>query len=133
MFDNFDEFKKLHPALANLKPENMVKDGLSAPLHEGAHPLLQGEGLDQVTPRLSAYRDGPQRRYAAPALPGHARRWNGPALGPQAADVAADIEKAPEALRVLVADSDTGGRAASGATATLIFAVAVAWSLFQLW
>ena len=29
VFDNFDEFKKLHPALANLKPENMVKDGLS--------------------------------------------------------------------------------------------------------
>jgi TRAP-type uncharacterized transport system substrate-binding protein len=28
VFDNFDEFKKLHPALAHLKPENMVKDGL---------------------------------------------------------------------------------------------------------
>ena len=36
VFDNFDEFKKLHPALANLKPESMIKDGLSAPLHEGA-------------------------------------------------------------------------------------------------
>ena len=36
VFENFDEFKKLHPALANLKPENMIKDGLSAPLHEGA-------------------------------------------------------------------------------------------------
>jgi TRAP transporter TAXI family solute receptor len=36
VFDNFDEFKKLHPALAVLKPEAMVKDGLSAPLHEGA-------------------------------------------------------------------------------------------------
>ena len=36
VFDNFDEFKKLHPALANLKPEDMVKNGLSAPLHEGA-------------------------------------------------------------------------------------------------
>ncbi|MET0310454.1 MAG: TAXI family TRAP transporter solute-binding subunit [Burkholderiaceae bacterium] len=36
VFDNFDEFKKLHPALANLNPANMVKDGLSAPLHEGA-------------------------------------------------------------------------------------------------
>ncbi len=36
VFDNFDEFKKLHPALANLKPENMIRDGLSAPLHEGA-------------------------------------------------------------------------------------------------
>ena len=49
VFDNFDEFKKLHPALANLKPENMVKDGLSAPLHEGARAVLQGKGLDQVT------------------------------------------------------------------------------------
>jgi len=36
VFDNFEEFKKLHPALAHLKPENMVQDGLSAPLHEGA-------------------------------------------------------------------------------------------------
>ena len=36
VFDNFDEFKKLHPALANLSPQNMIKDGLSAPLHEGA-------------------------------------------------------------------------------------------------
>jgi len=36
VFDNFDEFKKLHPALANLEPEGMIKTGLSAPLHEGA-------------------------------------------------------------------------------------------------
>jgi len=36
VFDNFDEFKKLHPALAVLNPQNMVKDGLSAPLHDGA-------------------------------------------------------------------------------------------------
>ena len=35
VFDNFDELKRLHPALANLKPENMIRDGLSAPLHEG--------------------------------------------------------------------------------------------------
>jgi TRAP transporter 4TM/12TM fusion protein len=47
--------------------------------------------------------------------------------------VATDIEKAPEALRTLVADSDTGGRAASGFVAQLVFAVAVFWSLFQLW
>jgi len=36
VFDNFEEFKKLHPALAVLKPELMVRDGLTAPLHEGA-------------------------------------------------------------------------------------------------
>jgi TRAP transporter TAXI family solute receptor len=44
VFDNFDEFKKLHPALATLKPENMVKDGLSAPLHEGAAKYYREKG-----------------------------------------------------------------------------------------
>ncbi|MCK5902784.1 MAG: TAXI family TRAP transporter solute-binding subunit [Cocleimonas sp.] len=36
VFDNIDSFKKLHPALKNLKVTEMVKDGLSAPLHSGA-------------------------------------------------------------------------------------------------
>ena len=44
VFDNFDEFKKLHPALANLKPENMIADGLSAPLHEGAARYYKEKG-----------------------------------------------------------------------------------------
>jgi len=44
VFDNFDEFKKLHPALANLTPEQMVKDGLSAPLHEGALKYYKEKG-----------------------------------------------------------------------------------------
>ena len=44
VFDNFDEFKKLHPALANLTHEGMVKDGLSAPLHEGALRYYKEKG-----------------------------------------------------------------------------------------
>jgi TRAP transporter 4TM/12TM fusion protein len=36
-------------------------------------------------------------------------------------------------LQQLLADADTGGRAAHGLVGKLIFAVAVAWSLFQLW
>ena len=44
VFDNFDEFKKLHPALANLKPETMIKDGLSAPLHDGAVKYYKEKG-----------------------------------------------------------------------------------------
>jgi len=44
VFDNFDEFKKLHPALANLKPEEMVQNGLSAPLHEGALKYYKEKG-----------------------------------------------------------------------------------------
>ena len=43
-FDNFDEFKKLHPALANLDPAKMVKDGLSAPLHPGAAKYYKEKG-----------------------------------------------------------------------------------------
>jgi len=44
VFENFDEFKRLHPALAHLKPENMVKDGLSAPLHDGAARYYREKG-----------------------------------------------------------------------------------------
>jgi hypothetical protein len=36
VFENFDEFKKLHPAFGHLDPKNMIKDGLSAPLHPAA-------------------------------------------------------------------------------------------------
>ncbi len=43
-FENFDEFKKLHPAFANLDPEHMIKDGLSAPLHEGAIRYYKEKG-----------------------------------------------------------------------------------------
>ena len=44
VFDNFDEFKKLHPALAVLSSEHMIKDGLSAPLHEGAIRYYKEKG-----------------------------------------------------------------------------------------
>ena len=45
VFENFDTFKKLHPAFANLKKEQMVKDGLSAPLHPGAAKYYKEAGL----------------------------------------------------------------------------------------
>ncbi len=44
VFDNFEEFKKLHPALANLKPEEMVANGNSVPLHEGAARYYREKG-----------------------------------------------------------------------------------------
>jgi TRAP transporter TAXI family solute receptor len=43
-FDNFDEFKKLHPAFTALDPAKMVKDGLSAPLHPGAEKYYKEKG-----------------------------------------------------------------------------------------
>jgi TRAP transporter TAXI family solute receptor len=44
VFDNLDEFKKLHPALAILNPQSMIKDGLSAPLHDGAAKYYREKG-----------------------------------------------------------------------------------------
>ncbi len=44
VFENFDQFKKLHPAFANLKAEEMIKDGLSAPLHAGAMKYYKEKG-----------------------------------------------------------------------------------------
>lgn len=44
VFENFDAFKKLHPAFGNLKPEEMIKDGLSAPLHPGAVKYYKEKG-----------------------------------------------------------------------------------------
>ena len=44
VFDNFDEFKKLHPAFANLEPKDMIKNGLSAPLHDGAVKYYKEKG-----------------------------------------------------------------------------------------
>ncbi len=41
--------------------------------------------------------------------------------------------KPPEALQQLVAEADTGGRKVGGFVGALIFWIAVAWSLFQLW
>jgi TRAP transporter TAXI family solute receptor len=45
VFENFEDFKKLHPAFANLKKEEMIKDGLSAPLHDGAAKYYKEAGL----------------------------------------------------------------------------------------
>ena len=44
VFDNFEEFRKLHPALAALKQETMIRDGLTAPLHEGAARFYREKG-----------------------------------------------------------------------------------------
>jgi len=44
VFDNLEEFKKLHPAYAVLTKENMLQ-GLSAPIHKGALKYYEEAGL----------------------------------------------------------------------------------------
>ncbi len=45
VFDNINDFKKLHPAFKNLKVTEMVSASLSAPLHAGAMKYYKEKGL----------------------------------------------------------------------------------------
>ena len=44
VFENLDDFKKLHPAFKNLDPKQMISNGLSAPLHDGAVKYYKEQG-----------------------------------------------------------------------------------------
>ena len=45
VFENFDDYRSLHPAFAVLNKEEMVKASLSAPLHPGAARYYREAGL----------------------------------------------------------------------------------------
>nr|WP_254694942.1 TAXI family TRAP transporter solute-binding subunit [Antarctobacter heliothermus] len=45
VMENIEDFRQLHPAFENLDPAQMVKDGLSAPLHDGAAKAYKELGL----------------------------------------------------------------------------------------
>jgi len=45
VFENFDTFRKYHPAFRILDKRQMIKDGLSAPLHAGAVKYYKEAGL----------------------------------------------------------------------------------------
>ena len=44
VMENLDDFRSLHPAFANLDPQKMMMDGLSAPLHPGAAKYYAEQG-----------------------------------------------------------------------------------------
>ncbi len=44
VFENFEDFKKLHPAFGNLSEAEMISDSLSAPLHPGAEKYYKERG-----------------------------------------------------------------------------------------
>ena len=44
VFENLDDFRKLHPAFKNLDPRLMIKNALSAPLHPGAVKYYKEKG-----------------------------------------------------------------------------------------
>jgi uncharacterized protein len=45
VFENFEDFKQLHPAFATLEKEEIVTGGLSAPMHPGAEKYFKEAGL----------------------------------------------------------------------------------------
>lgn len=45
VFDNFDNFKTLHPVFSTLDLKKMVKEGSIAPLHKGAERYFKEKGL----------------------------------------------------------------------------------------
>lgn len=44
VFENLEDFRALHPAFANLQPEEMIADALSAPIHPGAQRYYDEKG-----------------------------------------------------------------------------------------
>ena len=44
VFENIEDFRKLHPAFKNLDPAQMIKNALSAPLHKGAAKYYKEKG-----------------------------------------------------------------------------------------
>ncbi len=44
VFDNLERFKRLHPAFADLEAKDMIRVGLTAPLHEGAERFYKEKG-----------------------------------------------------------------------------------------
>ena len=45
VFENLDEFRRMHPAFGLLDAKSMVSEGLSAPLHVGARKYYEEQGL----------------------------------------------------------------------------------------
>ena len=45
VFDNFENFKTLHPVFSTLTPERMITEGNTAPLHAGAVRYYKEKGL----------------------------------------------------------------------------------------
>lgn len=54
LFDNLTRFKAFHPAFGTLTTEGMIRDGLSAPLHEGALRYYREQGWIEEEATLEA-------------------------------------------------------------------------------
>jgi TRAP-type uncharacterized transport system substrate-binding protein len=45
VFDNFENFKTLHPVFGELDEKSLINEGNTAPLHRGAERYFREKGL----------------------------------------------------------------------------------------
>lgn len=45
VFENLDKFRRMYPAFGRLNPDRMMREGLTAPLHEGAARYFREKGM----------------------------------------------------------------------------------------
>ena len=124
VFENIEELKKLHPALAVLTKENMLQ-GNSAPLHPGALKYLQGSRSDQV---ICHYPGG--RGYRA--LPLFASMRKGCSMDESTGRDAHNEEENFDEAHRLREEEELGLRRPQGFSRWLVPVIALCWSLFQL-
>jgi TRAP transporter TAXI family solute receptor len=68
IFDNFDNFKTLHPVFSTLEPKELVKSGNTAPLHAGAERYFKEKGwLNSAETSKSDAK--PEAKKVAPVVP----------------------------------------------------------------
>lgn len=65
VFENFETFRKLHPAFANLNKKAMLENGLTAPFHAGALKYYQEARMIDVSP-MPALSESEQASIAEP-------------------------------------------------------------------
>ena len=127
VFENIERFQRLHPAFKDLKPEEMIEVGLSAPLHEGAERYYRNAAGCKVGQAASSAGliATPQLRTRAPYGHGFSRfRYlkNRPHF----------MQDKQLSTEELIA-RDVGARSPAGPMAAVIAGLALLWSLFQLW
>ena len=127
VFDNFDDFKKLHPAFANLDPKEMISGRPVGAAPSGRDQVLQRARLDELAAQ------GPPDSSGGPLASatgedrddGDQEHGRGRAANPKPIQDVTDVEKFLEV--------ETGARHPAGLPRHLLYWVPVAWSLFQLW
>jgi hypothetical protein len=130
VFDNFEDFKKLHPAFgATWTPRTWSRTATPPRCTRvPSSTTRKRAGCKLAPPSVRTHAKAPHRGLfrLTPAHPNAAQECL-PMFAKKKVDVA-EID-----VQQLVADNDAGGRRPGPIVARLLLGVTLAWSLFQLW